>query len=232
MLYTYHIYNTYIIYTLKIQLSTFASAKFLNNIFLALDIVFATDVTASIDRKSSRSQPQNLGYMLKFIQNLMQSFNISIMKTNVGVLTFSNETHVQTGLTADRKVFNKAIEDVKKYCCKGKALTHLALNTANRIFESSSRNIATSKALILLTDSSCNGSDKCPESLENVAQRLNDRGVNIFIVDISTDPDKELQAVGSLPGNLYFLERTFLDLQNRDLVFSIRDRIRQGITCF
>ena len=232
MLYTYQIYHTYIIYTLKVQLSIFASAKLLNNIFLALDIIFATDVTASIDRKSKRPHPQNLGYMLKFIQNLMQSFNISIMKTNVGVLTFSNETHVQTGLTADREVFNKAIEDSKKYCCKGKALTHLALNTANRIFENSSRNIATSKALILITDSSCNGSDKCPEPLENVAQRLNDRGVNIFIVDISTNPDKELEAVGSLPGNLYFLQRTFLDLQNRDLVLSIRDRIREGITCF
>ena len=238
MLYTYHIYHTYIIYIifciciLKDQLSIFASAKFLNNIFLALDIVFATDVTASIDGTSRRPQPQNLGYMLKFIQNLMQSFNISIMKTNVGVLTFSNETHVQTGLTADREVFNKAIEDSKKYCCKGKALTHLALNTANRIFENSSRNIATSKALILLTDSPCNGNDKCPEPLENAAQRLNDRGVNIFIVDISTKPDKELQVVGSLPGNLYFLQGTFLDLQNKDLVFSIRDRIRQGITCF
>ena len=217
---------------LKIQLFIFASPQFLNNIFLALDIVFATDVTASIDGTNKKPQPHNLGYMLKFIQDLMQSFNISIMKTNVGVLTFNNETHVQTGLTADREVFNKAIEDSKKYCCKGKALIHLALNTANIIFENSSRNIVTSKALVLLTDSSCNDNDACPEPLENVAQRLNGRGVNIFIVDISKKPDKELKAVGSLPGNSYFLQRTPLDLQNINLVFALRDRIRQGISCF
>ena len=231
-IYVIYIYIYYVHVFIKIQLFIFASAKFLNNIFSALDIVFATDVTASIDGTSRKPQPQNLGYMLRFIQNLMQSFNISIMKTNVGVLTFSNETHVQTGLTANREVFNKAIEDSKKYCCKGKALTHLALNTANKIFETGSRNIATAKALVLLTDSPCNSNDACPEPLENVAQRLNGRGVNIFIVDISTKSDKELKAVGSLPGNSYFLQRTFLDLQNRNLVFAIRDRIRQGITCF
>ena len=227
-----HILCIHIYVYLKIQLFIFASAEFINNIFLALEIVFAIDVTASIDGSSRRPQPQNLGYMLSFTQNLMQSFNISVMTTNVGVLTFSNETHVQTGLTADRDVFNKAIEDSKKYCCKGKALTHLALNTADRIFENSSRNIATSKALVLLTDSTCNGNDTCPEPLENVAQRLNARGVNIFIADISAKSDKELKAVGSQPGNSYFLQRTFSDLQNRNLVFAIRDQIRQGIFLF
>ena len=146
---------------------TFVSRKIVNNnlnIFLALDIVFAIDVTASIDGKSRRPQPQNLEYMLKFIQNLMRNFNISIMKTNVGVLTFSNETHVQTTLTADKEVFNKALEDSKKYCCKGKAFTHLALEKADRLFASSSRNIATSKILVLLTDSSCNGNNKMPRA--------------------------------------------------------------------
>ena len=200
--------------------------------FLALDIVFAIDVTASIDGTSRRPQPQNFGYMLNFIQNLMQSFNISIMKTNVGVLTFSNETHVQTGLTADRDVFNKAIEDSKKYCCKEKAFTHLALTAADRMFANNSRDIATSKALVLLTDSSCNGNDKCPELLENVARRLKARGVNIFTVDISAKSDKELEAVGFQPGNSYFLRRTFVDLLNKNLAFAVRDQILQGTTCF
>ena len=194
--------------------------------------MFAIDVTASIDGTSRRPQPQNFGYMLKFIQNLMQSFNISINKTNVGVLTFSNKTHVQTALTADKEVFNKAIEASKKNCCKGKAFTHLALAAADRIFANSSRNIATSKVLVLLTDSPCKGNDKCPESLENVARRLKARRVNIFTVDISTKSDKELEAVGFQPGNSYFLRRTFLELLNKDLVLAVRDRILQGTICF
>ena len=154
------------------------------------------------------------------------------MKTNVGVLTFSNEIHVQTALTADKEVFSKAIEASKKYCCKGKAFTHLALATADRIFANSSRKIATSKVLVLLTDSPCDGNDKCLQSLENVARRLKARGVNIFTIDKSKKSDKGLEAVGLQPGNSYFLRKTFLDLLNKDLVLAVRDRILQGTICF
>ena len=147
------------------------------------------------------------------------------MNTNVGLLTFNNITNVQTGLTAEKEVLNKAFRDSISFCCKGKAFTHIALNVTGRIFANSSRNITATKVVVLLTDSPCNGKDKCPEPLENVGQWLNERGVKIFIVDISLKSDKELEAVGSLSSNAYKRLNRFSDLQSRTLVSELSDEI-------
>ena len=154
------------------------------------------------------------------------------MKTNVGLLTFNNITYVHTGLTAEKEVFNQSFWDSISSCCSGKAFTHIALNVTGRIFANSSRNITTTKAAVLLTDSSCNGKDKCPEPLENVGQWLNERGVKIFIVDISSKSDKEVEAVGSLSGNAYKCLNRFSDLKSRKLVSELSDEVCKGITFF
>ena len=155
---------------------------------------------------------------------------MSVTKTTVGLLTFNTVANIQTELTAEKEVFNKALRDSISYCCNGKAFTHLALNATGRIFANSSRNITTTKAIILLTDSPCNGKDKCPEPLENVAQWLNKRGVKIFIVDISSKSDKELETVGLLSGNAYKRLNRFSELRSRKLVFELSNEICKGIT--
>ena len=167
--------------------------------------------------------------MLQFIENVTQQFNMSSLKTHVGVLTFNNEVHVQTELTAEREVLKKAIQDIRNYCCSGKAYTHLALNTAGKVFSNSSRNITRTKFIILLTDSTCNGNDPCPEPVRIVAQRLYNSGINIVIVDISQSRDPQLEAAALGPDNAYIHITTFSELNNKSLVSEVSDQINKGI---
>ena len=167
--------------------------------------------------------------MLQFIENVTQQFNMSSLKTHVGVLTFNTKTHVQTELTAEREVLKKAIQDIKNYCCSGRAYTHLALNTAGNVFANSSRNITTTKAVVLVTDSTCNKGELCPEPIENAAQRLYNGGINIVIVDISRNRDPQLEAAVLGPDNKYIRITTFSDLDNESLVSEVSDQINKGI---
>ena len=168
--------------------------------------------------------------MLDFIQNVTQRFNMSSLKTNVGVLTFNDEVHIQTELTAEREVLKKAIQNVKNFCCRGLAYTNLAFNAASKVFQNSSRNITTTKAAILLTDSSCNNKNPCPESVVNRTQRLYNGGINIIIVDISKNVDQELETAASGTGNLYIRVDTFSELDNENVVSTIASQMNQGIS--
>lgn len=170
--------------------------------------------------------------MQQFIESLTQQFNMSSLKTRVGVLTFNNEIHVQTELTAEREVLKNAIQDIRNYCCSGRAYTHLALNTAGKVFSNSSRNITVTKFIILLTDSTCNGRDPCPESVETVAQRLYNSGINIVIVDISQRRDPKLEAAALGPDNAYIHIKTFSELNNENIVSEVSDQINKGIDFF
>ena len=127
--------------------------------------MFAIDVTISINEQ------QRLDDMLYFIKNVVQGFNISNLKTHVAVLTFNEKVTVFTELTAEKETFNKAMRNLTYLQPKGFAFTHLALHKAGSIFTNGSRNSTSAKALVLLTDSSCNSNKKCPEPVENVAQR-------------------------------------------------------------
>ena len=167
--------------------------------------------------------------MLQFIKNVVQGFNMSNLKTHVAVLTFNNKITIFTELTAENETFNKVMRDLQYLQPKGLAFTHLALKTADSIFTNGSRNGTSAKALVLLTDSSCNNKKECPESVENVARRLNDRGINIFSIGLSEASAREMEAIGRQPGNKYIRVNNFQYLRNSNFASDVRRKICQGI---
>ena len=188
--------------------------------------MFAIDVTRTINEQ------QRLDDMLYFIKNVVQGFNISNLKTHVAVLTFNKKVTVFTELTAEKETFNKAMRSLTYLQPKGFAFTHLALHKADSIFTNGSRNSTSAKALVLLTDSSCNNGKKCPESVENVARELTDRGIKTFSFALSEISVKEMAAIGSQPGNRYIRVNQFPYLKNSKFTSDVRNLICKGILFF
>ena len=172
--------------------------------------------------------------MLHFVANVVQGFNISNSKTHVAVLLFNTKTTIHTELTAETKTFKDIIWRRQYLQPEGLTFTHLALNKAEAIFTRGSRNRTCGKALVLLTDSSCNGIKICPKSVENVAQRLNDRGINIFSVALSKKSVEEMAVVASQPGSKYIRVNQFLYLKNSGFASDVINLICKGILfiCF
>lgn len=85
--------------------------------------MFTIDVTGSVDRTTKNPRPKDFGYIQQFIKNIAPAFNISILETQVGVLTFSKVTHIQTELTPNRKVF-----EIEKPLLQGKSKNKSSLN--------------------------------------------------------------------------------------------------------
>ena len=168
--------------------------------------------------------------MLQFIKNLVQTFNISNFKTQVAVLTFNTTITIFTELTAEKEIFNFVMRSLQYLTPEGLAFTHLALNTAYSVFANSSREIISTKTLVLLTDSSCNNNKQCPQPVENVAQKLNEAGIHIFAMCLSKASEKEMSAIGSLPGNRYIRINQFSYLKNSAFASDIKHLICQGIS--
>ena len=195
--------------------------------------MFTIDVTASVDGTTKNPRPEDFGYIQQFIKNIAQAFNISILETQVGVLTFSKVTHIQTELTPNRKVFENAVQKSRNHCCSERAKTNLALITTDKVFTKSSRDVSSSKIVVLITDSPVYYQNKITDNgFKESVQRLNGAGINIIIIDISSHSksDKALEEAASQIGNKYFLKRSFSELQDELLMSEIIDQIRQGIT--
>ena len=188
--------------------------------------MFAIDVTISINEQ------QRLDDMLYFIKNVVQGFNISNLKTHVAVLTFNQKVTVFTELTAEKETFNTVMRSLTYLQPNGFAFTHLALHKADSIFTNGSRNSTSAKALVLLTDSSCNNRKECPESVENVARELTDRGIKTFSFALSKMSVKEMAAIGSQPGNRYIRVNQFPYLKNSNFTSDVRNLICKGILFF
>ena len=188
--------------------------------------MFAIDVTISINEQ------QRLDDMLYFIKNVVQGFTISNLKTHVAVLTFNQKVTVFTELTAEKETFNTVMRSLTYLQPNGFAFTHLALHKADSIFTNGSRNSTSAKALVLLTDSSCNNRKECPESVENVARELTDRGIKTFSFALSKMSVKEMAAIGSQPGNRYIRVNQFPYLKNSNFTSDVRNLICKGILFF
>ena len=195
--------------------------------------MFTIDVTGSVDGTTKNPRPEDFEYIQQFIRDIAQGFNISILETQVGVLTFSKVTHIQTELTPNRKVFENAVQKSRNHCCRERAKTNLALITTDKVFAKSSRDASSSKIVVLITDSPVYyENERTDNGFKESVERLNGAGINIIIIDISSQskPDKELEKAASQIGNKYFLKKSFSELQNEPLMSEIIDQIRQGIT--
>ena len=162
----------------------------------------------------------------------MQGFSISNLKTHVALLTFNNKINIFTELTAEKETFKKVMRNLQYFQPKGLAFTHLALKRADSIFINGSRNSTSAKALVLLTDSSCNNKNECPVPVENVARKLNAAGIYIFAVSLSETSVKEMTAIGSQPGNRYIRVNNFKTLRDSRFTFDVRNLICAGILFF
>ena len=112
--------------------------------------MFTTDVTRSDVGTTKNPRPENFGYIQEFW--ITQGFNISILETHVGVLTFSKVTHIQTEPTPNRSNFENAVQNSRNHCFRERAKANLALITTDKIFARSSRDVSSSKIVVLITD--------------------------------------------------------------------------------
>ena len=195
----------------------------------AIDLVFAIDVTGSIGRTAERPGPDNIHYIIEFFDSLVQGFTISSVNARIGLLTFNNEVEIRTQLTDQKETFDEQIKQLRGYCCSGSAATSLALERSDEIFKGSSRHNISAKALVLLTDGSCNSNTvrRCSE-IRNIAQRLKNSGVNILTVGIRSAKQGELTTIASDQEKDYFYTETFSGLQ--DIDHHVVNRLYQGIS--
>ena len=185
--------------------------------YKAIDLVFAIGITCSVGRIAEGPDPDNINYVMQFINSLVQSFTISSLNAQVGLLTFNTEVKIHTNLTDQKEIFDEQLKHVRDYCCSGRGATSLALERSNEIFKGTPRQNISAKALVLLTDGSCNSNNirKFPE-IRNVALRLKNSGVNILTVSIglTRTTKEELITIASDPEKYYFPVQTFADLQD------------------
>ena len=153
--------------------------------YKAIDLVFAIDITGSIGRIAEGPDQDDINCIIQFINSLVQSFTICSVNAHVGLLTFNTEVKIHTHLTDQKEIFDEQLKNVRDYCCSGKGATSLALQIPNEIFKGTPRQNISAKALVLLTDGSCssNNMTKCSE-IKNIAQRLENSGINILTVGI------------------------------------------------
>ena len=198
--------------------------------YKAIDLVFAIDITRSIGRAAEGPDPDNINYIIQFINSLVQSFTISSLNAHVGLLTFNTEVKIHTNLTDQKEIFDEQLKLVRDYCCSGRGATSLALERSNEIFKGTPRQNISAKALVLLTDGFCSSNNirRCSE-IRNVAQRLKNSGVNILTVGIrlTRTAKEELITIASDPEKDYFPVQTFADLQ--DIEQGMVNRLYQGI---
>lgn len=199
--------------------------------YKAIDLVYAIDISGSIGKTGGRTDPDNINYMIQFINSLVKGFTISSANAHIALLTFNDEVKIHTHLTDQKEIFDEQTNHVRDYCCSGRGATSLALEISNEIFKGNQRHNISAKALVLLTDGSCNSNNirRCSE-IRDVAQRLKNSGVNILTVGIRlrrTD-EEQLITIASDPEKDYFPVQTFADLQ--DIEQRVVNQLYQGIS--
>ena len=191
--------------------------------------MFTIDVARSVVGTTKNPRPENFGYIQEFW--ITEGFNISILETHVGVLTFGKVTHIQTELTPNRSNFENAVENSRNHCFRERAKTNLALITTDKVFARSSRDVSSSKIVVLITDSPIYyENERTGNGFKESVQRLNGAGINIIITDVPSKWNKRSEEAASHIGNKYILQKSFSELHDKVLMSDIRDQIRQGIT--
>ena len=187
-----------------------------------IDLVFALDASGSV-------QQQGFDLIKQFTKDIINDFNIGISDTHVGVLTFSEYAEPQIRLT---ETFDKTelFQMIDSLNYPGyRTATDDALRVANTDFFSRTGGARQDvpQVLILLNDGKCT---VCTEPVKDAAQRLKDRGVDIYTIGVTNFiKEQELQDIASYPvSSHYFKVERFDELKN--IVNELQSRTCEGKT--
>lgn len=156
------------------------------------DIVFILDSSGSVGST-------NFQKMLGFVKNMVNGMDISPTGTEVGVITYSDRTHLEFHLNAhsDKQSLEQAISGIR-YISGGtntadalKYARETSFQTAN-----GARNNA-AKIAIVITD----GMSTSTIATSAEAQRLRQQGVTVFSVGVGSANKQELDAMATDPDN-------------------------------
>ncbi|XP_071146626.1 matrilin-3-like [Mytilus edulis] len=156
-----------------------------------LDLVFALDSSTSL-------APQEFDAAKQFVKSIVDSFEISSDKTQVGVIRFSTTIDggfkLNTHTSADG--LKKAIDGVQ-YKSGGTHTAEAIEYAINNLFTTTNgARLGSSKILILVTDGR---SENRNETLRQAAA-AKAKGISIFAIGVSAQVDeRELNAVASQP---------------------------------
>ena len=163
-------------------------------------MVFAVDASGSIWGPDFKRQ-------LHFIQNIVESFEVSLEGTRVGVLTFGNKPSKQFDLgryenEADLKA---AIGEIKQ--SRGTTNTADALHRVRTHFFGHNVRDGVMKIVIVITD----GRSDDPDATAHQAALARQAGMHIFAIGVGRNVDHdELEAIASRPtGSSIFTVDTF-----------------------
>ncbi|XP_061197993.1 uncharacterized protein LOC133206079 [Saccostrea echinata] len=154
------------------------------------DIVFILDSSGSVGNT-------NFQKMLDFVKNMVNGMDISATGTEVGVITYSDRTHLEFHLNAhhDKQSLANAINNIR-YISGGtntadalKYARETSFQTAN-----GARNNA-AKIAIVITD----GKSTSTIATSAEAQRLRQKGVTVFSVGVGAANKQELNAMATDP---------------------------------
>ncbi|KAH7701456.1 Fibropellin-3 [Aphelenchoides avenae] len=165
-----------------------------------MDLMFLIDASGSIGNSS-------FGDAKKFVESVIDGFDISNHKTRVGVIEFSSDTKVITTFSGDKAAVVKAVQDMPYM--NGMTATGDALRMATQEFIHRARDPSKGFPLVtvLLTDGQpnwSNNTDADPQDALDAAEVLKKAGITLFTVGIANAHIDNLQATASNPKCQHF----------------------------
>lgn len=185
-----------------------------------VDLVFALDTSGSV-------KVDGFELIKSFTKAIVEDFDIGVADTHVGVISFSEYAEAQIRLTEtfDKKELFQMIDSLNYPGYR--TATDDALRVANAEFFTINgggrQNVP--QVLILLNDGKCT---ICTEPVKDAAQRLKDRGIEIFTIGVTDSiEEQEMKDIASHPVSTHFFKvDQFEDLKN--IVNDLRTRACEG----
>ena len=159
------------------------------------DIVFVVDSSSSIWGPDFDKQ-------LNFIEAIISSFEIAENLTKVGIVTFSDKSHVEFDLNKykEEKNMKTAVNSIKQIL--GGTNTASAITEMSDLFKGGRPNDVPQIAIIM-TD----GKSRSPEETVKAANKVRKSATHVFVIGVGDNIDqKELNAIASSPKDRYVFE--------------------------
>ena len=157
-----------------------------------VDLLFAIDGSRMVNLSTYEK-------MKKFVKGALNMYNISALKTHVGILSFGGDTNnialpLKDGIS--KPLVDQTVDSLKR--CGGQRHMNKAIRfVADKMFttENGGRPNA-GKVLVLLTAGRNSAEGK--EDLPKAARKLKENGVDVFVIGLGTNvDDDELIAIAS-----------------------------------
>lgn len=177
------------------------------------DVVFALDASSSIWGLDFKRQ-------LKFVEDLVDNFQVSPTATRVGIATFGDHPKKEFDLDTYDNIFDIKASIAHIRQSRGNTNTAGVLHSLRKHFFEESGRDGVVKVAIVITD----GESNDPKATAHQAQLAREAGIHIFAIGVGRNVIlSELKAIASQPSEQYvFQVDSYVALQRLKVLLAKR----------